>query len=197
MRHVPETFEDLAYQIFNTLPKAPVIHYVTDTYKENSIKQMKRNKRGSSSPSPHLLSANSSKTKLPKDYKSFLMNAGNKRQLIGFLPTEWQKSKYAQQLHRRQLFFVCETECTLLESKDGLTVISSNVTELCSSQEEADTRIILHCMFAAKTMSAETSIVVRSPDIDVFVLLVYYSNEVRKPLIFDTGTSSNRRLPGN
>ena len=38
----------------------------------------------------------------------------------------------------------------MLVSSDGLAVQSSDVHELCSSQEEADTRIILHCLHVSE-----------------------------------------------
>ena len=192
MSHLPATFEDLALQIFNTLPEASFVHFVTDTYKENSIKQMERDRRGSSS--TFRITAEGTRTKLPKDFKSFLLNANNKRQLISFLLSEWQKDEYARQLHGKQLMFVCEDKCYSLTSKDGLSISMEYVPELFSSHEEADTRLILHCLYASKSVSLNTSIVVRSPDTDVFVLLIHYSVRFFQPLIFDTGTGSNRRL---
>jgi len=84
--------------------------------------------------------------------------------------------------------------CTRLESDDGLTVISTSIKDLFSSQEEADTRIILHCLYSAGTTSDNASIVVRSPDTDVFVILLAYSIDVPQPLFFDTGVGNKRRL---
>ena len=42
--------------------------------------------------------------------------------------------------------------------------------------------------------SAETSIVIRSPDNDVFILLISYSHLVAQKLVFDTGSGNYRRL---
>ena len=36
--------------------------------------------------------------------------------------------------------------------------------------------------------------IVRSPDTDVLIILVSYSNEIVQPLLFDTGTGNKRRL---
>ena len=66
--------------------------------------------------------------------------------------------------------------------------------ELCSTQEEADTRIILHCLFAAQTMTDQDKIIVHSPDTDVFILLLSYATDVGKPVVFETGSGSSRRL---
>ena len=48
-------------------------------------------------------------------------------------------------MKNRELYFVHEQECTLMTREDGLTTDVRLVPELYSSQEEADTRIILHC----------------------------------------------------
>ena len=72
-------------------------------------------------------------------------------------------------------------ECTLI------------VDRLNSSQEETDTRIILYCQYAEE--EGYRSCKVRSPDTDVFFILLYYAHVFEKlTLFFDTGTGNNRRL---
>ena len=118
-----------------------------------------------------------------------MLNADNKMQLIRFLLAEWQLPEYAQRLCSRTVFCVCEETCYSLHSDDGCSVDC-----LCSSQEEADTRIILHCLFAAQSLSGDGIIVVRSPDTDVFVLLLVYASDIHSRVLFDTGTGTARRL---
>lgn len=108
-------------------------------------------------------------TKLPSDFKKFLHSSENKKQLISFILREWQQAAYAADLQCRDVYYVCEENCCLLTSVDGKTVSCETVPQLASNHEEADTRIILHCVYAAQTSSAVT---VRSPDTDVLVLLV-------------------------
>ena len=50
-----------------------------------------------------------------------------------------------------------------------------------SSQEEADTRITLHCMYVSHQPS--NTIILRSPDSAVFVLLLCFSDAINKTLI--------------
>lgn len=66
--------------------------------------------------------------------------------------------------------------------------------DLCSDQEEADTRIVLHCIHAMKASANATPIIVRSPDTDLLVILSSYASSVSQPLFLDTGTGNNRRL---
>jgi len=63
-------------------------------------------------------------------------------------------------------------------SVDGLSVSATEVDQLCSTHEEADTRIILHCVYAMKhqNLDNEHSIVVKPPDTDVFILLLAYQH---------------------
>jgi len=124
---------------------------------------------------------------LPRNFGTFMQNADNKAQLIRFLPKEWQSQEYAQLLLNITIFFVCENERYGLHSVDGSSVTVSVVDCLCSSQEEADTRIILHCRFVAKSMPGDGAIVVRSPDTDVFILVLAYASEIHIRVLFNTG----------
>ena len=63
---------------------------------------------------------------------------------------------------------------------------------LASTQEEADTRIILHALYSDKLYrenNVQGRIVVKSPDTDVLVLLVHYFPKKKNPseLWFQTG----------
>jgi len=54
--------------------------------------------------------------------------------------------------------------------------------------------MILHCQFACRNASHDTVIKVRSPDTDVFVVLLAYSSSFLLQVLFDTGTGNNRPL---
>ena len=186
----PDTFEKLALMVFNLLPKTKRVDFVTDTYIPNSIKSFERQKRGSSP--TFLLSG--PKTKTPRDWNGFMSNDDNKTQLIQLLLDEWQKDTYANKLVGRKLFFVCGEQCFCLSSEDGESVTKELQADLCSSQEEADTRIILHCLHISRTCSQSSEIVVRSPDTDVLVLLLRFAQDIEQSVLFDTGAADKRRL---
>ena len=190
MTGIPETFEDAAEKIFGILPKTKRIDFVTDTYHPNSIKSFERCHHGSSS--TFLLSG--PKTRTPRDWKSFMSNDENKTQLIKLLLSEWQKSRYAGKLRERQLFFVCGKKCYCLTSYDGVEVEIMPQEDLFSSQEEADSRMILHCDHISHSCPETFVIIVRSPDTDVLVLLVKFSQSIDQDVSFDTGMGNKRRL---
>ncbi|GFO41930.1 hypothetical protein PoB_006843500 [Plakobranchus ocellatus] len=78
--------------------------------------------------------------------------------------------------------------CELLTGNQG-SVNSIPVPDLHSSHEEADSRITLH----PSQQPTTERVIVRSPDSDVFLLLLSFSDAISKPLIFDTSSGNNRR----
>ena len=188
--HLPETFEDLALQIFVSLPKSKVIHFVTDSYQQHSIKQFEHDRRGQTA----AYCIKGPRTKIPSDFKAFMLNASNKTQLIRFLLSQWQSDKYATRFLGRQIYFVCEEKCVCLTSLDGVTTSTVPTDSLNSNQEEADTRIVLHCLHVTEPSTSETVVKVRSPDTDVLIILLYYAERIKVQLYFDTGVGSKRRM---
>jgi len=64
--------------MFNSLPKAGFLRFVTDCYRRDSIEDVKRSRRGSSA----TYQIEGRIMKLPRDFASFMLNADNKMQLI-------------------------------------------------------------------------------------------------------------------
>lgn len=188
MTSLPLNFGELASSVFNMLPNASRVDFVTDTYYNNSIKSVERKRRGTGD----VFLVKGPSTRIPKEWKAFLQNNTNKENLIGLILSEWQKDAYASRLKNRQVLFVYKETCYSLTS-DGHTVQTEQIEELSSSQEEADGRIILHCLHIAH-MQPNSDIVVRSPDTDVFILLLHYNEMITSKVYFDTGTGDKRRL---
>ena len=64
---------------------------------------------------------------------------------------------------------------------------------MCSSNGKADTRIILHCNDVAVNSPESLVILVRSPNTEVFILLLRFLRH-RQTALFDTGTGDKRQL---
>jgi len=122
-----------------------------------------------------------------------MRNAENKKHLIEFLYDQWQSDAYASHIGSLIMYDVCGEYCTKLQAM-GNKVLSEPVPELYSSQEEADTRVILHCTYATEHMSRQEVLCVRSPDTDVLVLLLYYVHLFLQTVYFDTGVGNKQRL---
>ena len=83
--------------------------------------------------------------------------------------------------------------CLTSSNAETVTVTVTEVDALSTSQEEADTRIILHCLHISQTTPTTTHIVERSTDTDVFALMLKYA-QAMDSVVFDTGTGNKRRL---
>ncbi|GFN93834.1 hypothetical protein PoB_002034000 [Plakobranchus ocellatus] len=84
----PDTFKDFAKQAFRSLPQTTSVHFVTDIYKPYSKKSCECLRSGASTAKTYVLRG--SATKVPKNFKKFLSNDGNKKALISFLRAEGQ-----------------------------------------------------------------------------------------------------------
>lgn len=73
-----------------------------------------------------------------------------------------------------------------------LQVKVSEVPELYSSQEETDTRVILYLHHAV--YQGYESAVVRTPDTDLFFLLLHHAQSIKLTIILDIGTGKHRQL---
>lgn len=69
---------------------------------------------------------------------------------------------------------------------------SSTVLELCSNQEEADTRMFLHAHHASQ--NGHQCIAIRSSDTDVEVLACYHQAVIPADIVLISGTKSRARI---
>ena len=134
-----------------------------------------------------------SATKKPSDWKQFLLNGENKKQFTNILLTEWQKNTYASELHGRRVILIFDGKAYVLSSDDGIQVKMSVIPGVCSSQEETDTRIILYVAYAQSKGYRYAR--VRSPDSDIFFIMLHYANMYPNIImLFDTGKGNNKKL---
>ena len=71
-------------------------------------------------------------------------------------------------------------------------VTVNEVQELASDQEETDTRMILYLMYAI-TLGYK-SVVVRTPDTDIFFILLHHTPKISLTIYLDIGTGKHRQL---
>ena len=80
----------------------------------------------------------------------------------------------------------------LLTSASGDKVERTEVHELISDQEETDTRVIIYAAYGAK--NGYKNVKIRSPDTDIFFILLNHASHIDTELYFDTGKGNSRRL---
>ena len=68
----------------------------------------------------------------------------------------------------------------------------SEIPEIYNNQEETDTRVVLYLHFAANL--GYKNAVVRTPDTDIFVILLYHAHTVNLIIYLDTGSGKHWKL---
>lgn len=197
---IPATFgmlaEFLLTQLFTRARKykASSVDFVIDNYYTLSIKGGERTKRGDTSKTgARQLQIINGEVKVPSTslkWKAYLSSGPNKRALLQFLVTTWQRSTLPGSVI---IYATSEKKCTkLLFAPDQLPVIQ-DVPELTCDHEEADTRLIAHAVNAAD--ENYYTVVIESPDTDTAVLTLGHSKRIKcEVLAFVTGTKDKRRI---
>ena len=162
--------------------------FSTDSYDEYPVKAQERLGRGLSK--QFLIDGPS--TRKPLDFKSFLQNDQNKEQLCDLLLRVWSSEKAFSRIEScsNPIIIVKGRAYSLTASNNKIAI--SEIPELYSKQEETDTRIIIYLQYAAK--QGFKSAVVRSPDTDIFFIILYYAHMINLTVYLDTGFGKHRKL---
>ena len=102
-----ETIEGICLQLLDTMVAETNFIFSTDSYFQQSIKSLERLRRGSSQPHP----IEGPSTSTPADFKDFLKNDENKRQLCQNILKVWSSTASASRLAQ------CRTAIVVVEGK--------------------------------------------------------------------------------
>ena len=171
------TFDDLGRQIIQKIQEilqsslgVKAIAIVFDRYDDpNSVKQSERIRRGDDFQTTHVIKGSQ---KVP-NYRKFMKSSGNKASLAAFV-CHFVESECSQVLADDQSV----TLAGGFPERETVKIVTEDTTSLCtrlfSTQEEADTRMILHAIDFA---SRYERIIIHSDDTDVLVLVLHYINK--------------------
>ena len=107
----------------------------------------------------------------------------------------WSSDSQAIKFVGRSVLLICEGKDFKLTSLDGVHTVREELAEIDSTQEESDSRIVLYCQYATK--QGYKYVTVKSPDTDVFFILVYYEKRIEDiSILFETGRGNKSRLLG-
>ena len=192
---IPDCFIDLADLILSAVIKqageARRIDFVADQYPSVSIKNIEREKRGRSG--QLAVQIRSPQQLCPRQWKKFLANGLNKTNLMEFLADVWgTDQRFAKKIGERTLFVTHGESCSKISVDAQGSISSSIVLELCSNQEEADTRMFLHALHASD--AAHQQILIKSSDTDVEVLACYFREYISADIFLLSGTKSRARV---
>lgn len=181
-----KTYGDIASLVLlkalNEASHSSRVDIVFDVYNEESIKNVERGVRGSNVGVIQLKNI-TAKQKVVQ-WQKFLTASPNKTSLIHFFIQEWRQAKYTEQLGSKSLFVTCGENCYKILHDEGCVLIP----ELCSTQEEADTRLILHSAHAA--VAGFASVIIVADDTDVFLLALAFCDEIDTHLYLKCGTQA-------
>jgi len=166
---IPSTYFELAKRFITLIPKSyKQVDIIADNYKDstNSIKRGERMNRGES----EQIQIASLSSKVPSDFRTrILHNCYNKARVIelifGYIKQE--KNQCFQVLKCEAIILSNEDECVKLTSRD-----KEDQLELQTTQEEADTKLILHAHHYLQSTNQCVTIYSPSGDTDVIVLAI-------------------------
>ena len=167
-----KTFGDLAEIVFALALKdgthSDRIDMIFDVYKDISIKNAERNERSSSDV---FLDNILSGQKIMR-WRSILGCPNAKTSVIKFLCDEWKKPSYLTKVGDKVMYIACQEDCVKIDREGTL-----HIPELATSQEEADTWILLHAKHASPDHEAITVV---SEDTDVIILALAFFRQIGK-----------------
>ena len=192
---VPPTFGEMSIFISRHIMKlgsffnASRVDFVSDRYKAVSIKNAERNRRAGGAHHCVQRALNACQ-KTPHQFRKYPMSGQNKESLCLFLVCHW-KTLQAEECCGRTLFATHGNTCCTLSADTNNTIHAEDIAELECDHEEADTRLLLHANHASAQCP---SVVIKSPDTDVFLLCIANVNKLPCPLYFSTGCENTSRL---
>ena len=188
LKGIPNTFEQLANEVLKQVIRLAKYHkvssrvdFVSDRNPSIGTKNAEREKQAQA------FTIYSATQNVPKQWKKFMSLGRNKEELINFLYMSWCECD-PQVLGDITLYVTHKNLCHKIKSIDNLVIVTE-VHELASDHEEADTRLILHASHALQNYQ---NITIRSPDTDVFVFAL--STCLPSTVYFDTGVGNKRRI---
>ena len=184
MTKIPETYEELAIQLFNMILSGyRRVDIVVDSYIENSIKETERTGRGTAQKGI----IQSMKSKVPRNFNAFLCNSENETRLISLIREVLMKRR-VEILRSLKCQAICISTYNLCELPDDTNCIE--LPELSSDQEEADTKICLHAINVLNE-DPNKSVIIRSQsgsvDINVLLTSLIIDSADRVFLVVNTG----------
>jgi hypothetical protein len=150
---------------------------------------MERKRRGCS----EKLIVTGENTEKPADWKTFLANEDNKKQLNELLCRVWRTDNFAPKLLDKNVITVSDGHAFHITSYDGTSVCRTEIKSIESTQEETDSRVVLYCFYGKQ--QGYRNIRIRSPDTEIFFIPLHYALEFQGvTILFDTGTGNKKRL---
>ena len=179
-----KTFKQLAEHLLKsallTGASSHRIDVVFDVYNTLSIKNAERNRRGSEE---SIKVKNITGGQTIHQWRKFLCCAENKTSLVEYLVKEWRSPSLRNKLIDKELYVTCKAECYHITGES-----SETAHDLHCSQEEADTRVLLHAKHAAD--KGIKAVIITADDTDILVLALAFKDDIRCSVFQQRGTQA-------
>ena len=182
--HKYETFGAISQRyrnnLLNDVPDGTaIIHFCCDRYNPLSLKSAEQQHRYTQSRPSRQFEISEQYT--APDPKDFFSVSANKAGLLHFLCETWcKKELLAPTIGSTRLYlgggFKEETKSVLIT--EGTV---TDVAALESTQQEADTRVILHAVYSVQNEEVDR-VIIHANDTDIIVICVYYAATLLKDL---------------
>ena len=196
IKRVPETFGDLVESILTSIlssaanSKSTGVDFACNTYPDISIKNVEMSQRADRGSTVIMILG--PQHKVLRQFKKFLSVGKNKEALIEFL---FRHLKNVEMLSIGlpivELFISHGKLSDQVSATTEGDVVFEKCFELCCDHKEAATRLLLHARHASTT---HDHVIIRSPDTDVFILMIAHKPAIPAAMYFDTGAGNNRRI---
>ena len=107
--------------------------------------------------------------------------------MIELIYNVWSETEFLSKIDGQSVNLIKEGEAFEM-SKDGVEV----VYDLYSNPEETDSRVVFYAMYAAS--KGYQYVRVKTPDSDIFWILLYHASAINTILLYDTGYGNKKRL---
>ncbi len=169
--------------IIRSIPSEGCIDWVFDAYPEVCIKNIERYRRSTIASGSLTTRIRSGAQKVDQQMKKSMRSGAFKASLTQFLLQEWLGKEYPSRLEKRTLFVTGGDKCFRLTADESASEVGQiKIAALRCTQEEADTRMLLHAAHAADR--AIPAMVIRSPDSDVTLIALSITHHSDTQLIF-------------
>ena len=119
------------------------------------------------------------------------MSGKNKESLALFLMMQWRNLR-PEECSGKVVYVSVNRQCFKLSTRDDASgVITETMQELENDHEEADTLVLLHGKHAS---SSFPSVIIKTPDTDIFFLCLAHQHQFSADLHVSAGTGNASRL---
>lgn len=161
---LPLTFGKIAFHVLRKIcqTKAKRVDLVFDTFVTPSIKDIERDRR-SNSDRDVPFSITGPNKKRPSYFIKALRNDSLKRGLVKIFVESFNDECFCDIIGDKTVRITFETNCYIFTTSGG-RVLKELDDKLCSTHEEADTKMILHL----SSITGPANVVIRTSDTDLF-----------------------------